>query len=443
VYRSSAGRTIGLLARSSTTVTLLTTMKLTLRSGAPERVLERLLVPPTLTRQSHGRLHPPWNDDFTRVVGVVAVAAVGFFLPSLFIANVPVELWLGYLAAAGTAGVIVGGSFVLLPPGSRAANAAAVLNVCVIAAIGWLLGTYYHQLVLLFVLVVAAHAVVHGIYPGLLAALLGAFLVPYVMQAGQSVNATDPVYALIYLTGAALVPWTAGKLAQRRATALRAQLEVTSSTQRDAVMALARAAEAKDHATGDHVVRVGDIAASLALRSGMSGADAEDLRYAAMLHDVGKLHLPDSVLQKPGALTPDEWEIVKQHTVWGERILGSSAGFELARRVARWHHENFDGSGYPDGLRGESIPLAARIVRIADVFDALSSARPYKDAWSAGRILEEIREGSGSRYDPELAAEMIALFESRILRVPTGDLASTAGVVGSIERRAIVRGVAG
>src|SRR3954451_1068099 len=360
-------------------------MKFTMRPGALERMLERLLVPPTLTRQSHGRLHAPWNDDFTRVVGVVALAAVGFFAPSLVIANVPSDLWLPYLVAAGSAGVIVGGSFVLLRPGSWIANVAAVVNVFVIAGIGWLFGAYYHQLVLLLVLVVAAHAIVHGIYPGLLGALLGAFLVPYVMQAGQPVNATDPIYAFIYLTGAALVPWTAGKLAQRRAAALHTQLELTTATEREAVMALARAAEAKDHSTGDHVVRVGDLAASLALRTGMSPTEAEDVGFAAMLHDVGKLHLPDSILQKPGALTAEEWEIVKQHTIWGERILGSSAGFELARRIARWHHENFDGTGYPDQLRGASIPLAARIVRVADVFDALASARPYKEAWSRER----------------------------------------------------------
>src|SRR5947207_124692 len=106
-------------------------------------------------------------------------------------------------------------------------------------------------------------------------------------------------------------------LAKRRASALKTQLALTTATEREAVMILARAAEAKDHSTGDHVVRVADIAAQLALRTGMSTADAEDLRFAAMLHDVGKLHLPDSVLQKPGPLSAEEWEIVKQHTVWG------------------------------------------------------------------------------------------------------------------------------
>ena len=402
-----------------------------LRPGALERLFERVLVPPVLGDSADGKPLAPWNDDFMRVVGAVAIAAVGFFIPSLLIAGVPPQDWLTYVVAAGVVGVVVGGSFVIVPPSSRLASVAAVVNVLAVAYIGWLFAPYYHQLTLLFVLVVASHAIVQGIYPALLAAALGALLVPYVMQSGQPVNLTDPVYALIYLSGAALVPWTAGRLARRRAAALKSQLQLTTDTEREAVMILARAAEAKDHSTGDHVVRVGDLAAQLALRAGMSTSDAEDVRFAAMLHDVGKLHLPDHVLQKPGPLTPDEWEIVKQHTIWGERILGSTSGFELARKVARWHHENVDGSGYPDGLRGDQIPLPARIVRVADVFDALASSRPYKDAWTVARILDELKAGAGSRYDSEIAREMVALYEGRLLGKP-------AGVVGSIERRSVV-----
>jgi hypothetical protein len=406
-----------------------------IRPGALDRLLERVLVPPVVDDRPHTERHAPWNDDFTRVVGVVALAAVGFFAPSLVIAKVPVEFWLSYLVAAGTAGIVVAGSFVWLPPGSRLASLGAAVNVCAVALIASMFADYYHQLVLLFVLVVAAHAIVHGIYAGLLAALLGSVLVPYVIQAGMPVNVTDPVYAFIYLSGAALVPWTAGRLAQRRATALHTQLALTTVAQREAVMALARAAEAKDHATGDHVIRVGDIASALAQRAGMTATQAEDLRFAAMLHDVGKLHLPDTVLQKPGPLTTDEWQAVKQHTIWGERILGASDGFELARRVARWHHENFDGTGYPDGLARDAIPLAARIVRIADVFDALAHARPYKDAWTIERVLTEIRHGAGTLFDPELAAEMIALVEAHAMP-------AAPGAIGLVERKSIVAGVA-
>jgi hypothetical protein len=401
-----------------------------IKPGALDQFLERVLVPPVLRGERKAGAHAAWNDDFTRVVGIVALAAVGFFAPSLPVAGVPSELWLPYLIAAGIAGLVVGGSFVVLPTGSRVAPLAAIVNVVAVAAIAWLFSAYYHQLVLLFVLVVAAHAIVHGIYAGLLAALLGSFLVPFVIQAGQPINATDPIYAFIYLSGAALVPWTAGRLAKRRATALAKQLELTTSTEREAVMALARAAEAKDHSTGDHVVRVGDIAAALALRTGMAATDAENLRFAAMLHDVGKLHLPDTVLQKPGALTADEWEMVKQHTIWGERILGSSDGFVLARSVARWHHENFDGTGYPDGLARDSIPLVARIVRVADVFDALAHARPYKEAWDLERVLDEIRGGAGTLFDPELAEELVAMADARAI-------VASPGVIGVVERKSI------
>jgi putative two-component system response regulator len=153
------------------------------------------------------------------------------------------------------------------------------------------------------------------------------------------------------------------------------------------------------------------MSAELGLRTGMTPAQAEDLRFAGMLHDVGKLHLPDSVLLKRGPLTRAEWALVKQHTIWGEKILGSTEGFELARRIARWHHENFDGSGYPDGLAGSRIPLEARIVRLADVVDALQSERPYKAAWDLERTLDEVRIGSGRMFDPELAKELLAMFE--------------------------------
>jgi putative two-component system response regulator len=130
-----------------------------------------------------------------------------------------------------------------------------------------------------------------------------------------------------------------------------------------------------------------------------------------MLHDVGKLHVPDRILRKPGRLTRAEWRIVQQHTIWGERILGSTDGFEMARTIARSHHENIDGSGYPDGLAGDAIPLVAKIVRIVDVFDALRSDRPYKPAWELDRCLEEIERDAGKVFDPDLAAEFLRLFE--------------------------------
>ncbi len=391
-----------------------------------ERLLEVIFVPPVRGPKSAGETQSGsdvpvvWIDDFRRVVAVVSIAAVGFLLPSLFLANVPPEKWLVFLAAAASAGLFVGGSFYVFGSGSPWAIPAAAINSGIIAWLAVLYHPHYNELGLLYAMIVSGHAIVHGIRPALMASLLGAILIPYVMQAGQPINASDSGYALIYLTGAALIPWTASRLARRRAAALRQQLAATLATEREAVMILARAAEAKDHVTGDHVVRVGDIAADLGRRTGMSTTEADDLRFAGMLHDVGKLHVPDHLLSKNGPLTDDEWVLVKQHTIWGERILGSSDGFELARVICRSHHENWNGSGYPDGLRGDRIPLSARIVRLADVFDALRSERPYKQAWAMERCLEEIMAGAGKLFDPDLTKELVALFEGQPLTLGVG-----------------------
>ncbi len=177
--------------------------------------------------------------------------------------------------------------------------------------------------------------------------------------------------------------------------------------QRDGMVALARGAEAKDTDTGDHVVRVQLLAEELARATGLDAERAADIGWSAMLHDVGKLHVPDRILLKPGPLSADEWEIMRRHPVWGAEILAQGEGFEIARRIARWHHENIDGSGYPDGLRGERIPLEARIVRIADAFDAMTHPRPYQSARSVEWALEELARYAGSQFDPELAALFI------------------------------------
>jgi putative nucleotidyltransferase with HDIG domain len=173
--------------------------------------------------------------------------------------------------------------------------------------------------------------------------------------------------------------------------------------QRDGMVALARGAEAKDTDTGDHVVRVQLLAEELARATGVDAERAADIGWSAMLHDVGKLHVPDRILLKPGPLSADEWAIMRRHPVWGAEILAQGDGFEVARRIARWHHENIDGSGYPDGLRGERIPLEARIVRIADAFDAITHQRPYKPARGIEWALDELARCAGTQFDPELA----------------------------------------
>ena len=177
------------------------------------------------------------------------------------------------------------------------------------------------------------------------------------------------------------------------------------------VQRLGRAAEYKDNETGMHVLRMSHFAHALALAIGCSPAWADDLLHAAPMHDVGKIGIPDAVLLKPGPLTETEWQVMRQHPVIGAEIIGEhdSGILQLARSVALTHHEKWDGSGYPQGLRGADIPLAARIVAIADVFDALTSERPYKRAWSVDDAMAHIQAQSGKHFDPQLVPVFLSL----------------------------------
>ena len=177
----------------------------------------------------------------------------------------------------------------------------------------------------------------------------------------------------------------------------------------DAIYMLAVASEAKDADTGQHVRRIEKYTRALAQAAGENETDAERLGHSAILHDVGKLYVPDNILQKPGPLTNDERATMQQHTIVGEQILSTRPFFDVARRIARSHHENWDGSGYPDGLRGESIPLGARMVRIADVFDALTHRRVYKDAWPGQLALDAIEKQTARSFDPRLVSVFIGV----------------------------------
>jgi hypothetical protein len=181
--------------------------------------------------------------------------------------------------------------------------------------------------------------------------------------------------------------------------------------QRDGMVALARGAEAKDTDTGDHVVRVQAISTELARAAGLAPETATSIGWSAMLHDIGKLHVPDRILLKPGPLDRAEWDVMRLHPVWGAEILAHGAGFEVARRIARSHHENFDGSGYPDGLTGDAIPFEARIVRLADAFDAITHGRPYQAARPVDWAMQEIARHAGTQFDPELATLFLELLE--------------------------------
>lgn len=182
------------------------------------------------------------------------------------------------------------------------------------------------------------------------------------------------------------------------------RLDELKQTRLQIVQRLGMAAEYKDNETGLHVIRMSHFSRVLALAAGFSENAAEELLNAAPMHDVGKIGIPDAVLRKPGKLDEQEWAVMRQHVEIGARIIGehSSGLLKTAHVIALAHHEKWDGSGYPRGLRGEEIPIEARIVAIADVFDALTSVRPYKEAWPVEEAVTLLREQSGQHFDPLL-----------------------------------------
>ena len=182
------------------------------------------------------------------------------------------------------------------------------------------------------------------------------------------------------------------------------RVEELRETRLQIVQRLGLAAEYKDNETGLHVIRMSHYSRVLALAAGFSEAQAEELLNAAPMHDVGKIGIPDAVLRKPGKLDGEEWEVMKQHAQIGADIIGEhpSGLLRMAREIALNHHEKWDGSGYPRGIGGAEIPVEARIIAIADVFDALTSERPYKKAWSVEEAVQLLREQSGRHFDPEL-----------------------------------------
>ncbi|WP_045221254.1 HD-GYP domain-containing protein [Desulfonatronum thioautotrophicum] len=214
---------------------------------------------------------------------------------------------------------------------------------------------------------------------------------------------------------------------------VRERTSELEETRRQVMQRLSRAAEYKDNETGNHVVRVGEISALLARAMGLSEQDCEQLRDCAPLHDVGKIGIPDHILLKPGKLTDEEMEIMQRHCHYGCEILGPLTGrqsaieicvdpesimyggdnelLRLARVLAMLHHERWDGTGYPFGRKGEEIPLQARIVSVVDVFDALTSERPYKPALPEEDCLEIIRTGAGTQFDPEVVDAFFMVLE--------------------------------
>jgi putative two-component system response regulator len=213
---------------------------------------------------------------------------------------------------------------------------------------------------------------------------------------------------------------------------VRIRTEELASSRMEVVRCLARAAERRDDDTGQHIVRVGRYVGVIAQTLGMSAETVAMLEMAAQLHDIGKIAIPDSILHKPGKLTADEFKRMQTHCEIARSIISPAADrvrsnvdnvgragtslqqestsplMKLASRIAETHHEKWDGSGYPNGLKGHAIPIEGRMTAVADVFDALSSKRPYKEAFPLDKCLEIIREGSGRHFDPMIVEAFMA-----------------------------------
>ena len=168
---------------------------------------------------------------------------------------------------------------------------------------------------------------------------------------------------------------------------------------------------------------------AVARRLGLTGEEIDEVTRAAELHDVGKVGIPDAILEKPGPLTADEWEFMRQHTIIGERMLHMAPALAGVARLVRWSHERMDGGGYPDGLAGDEIPLGARVVAVCDAFGAMTSDRPYRRAVSADEAVAELMRNAGTQFD----GEVVAAFQAELAE-PSGERPASAEAAGLDDR---------
>ncbi|QPJ66192.1 MAG: response regulator [Candidatus Nitrohelix vancouverensis] len=192
---------------------------------------------------------------------------------------------------------------------------------------------------------------------------------------------------------------------------VRARTAELSNTRLEIVHRLGKAGEYRDNETGNHVIRIGCFSACIGKALGLNASECELLRNASPMHDIGKIGIPDSILLKRAPLTDDEWGVMRKHTLYGAEIFSGNESplIKTAHIVALQHHEKWDGSGYPNSLKEEEISLEARIVSICDVFDALTSVRPYKEAWDLGDTLDFMKKNKGSHFDPAVYEKFLSV----------------------------------
>lgn len=198
---------------------------------------------------------------------------------------------------------------------------------------------------------------------------------------------------------------------EKKTQEVKAQHEKLDKISMQIVKALSGAIDAKDTYTNGHSTRVADYSRKIAERAGFSARQQDDIYMMGLLHDVGKIGIPGSIINKPGKLTDEEFEKIKTHPALGEGILKNITEFPQLAVGARWHHERYDGKGYPDGIAGEDIPTEARIIAVADAYDAMSSRRSYRDVLAQNVVREEMAKGRGTQFDPDFADIMLAMID--------------------------------
>ncbi len=316
--------------------------------------------------------------------------------------------------------------------------AAAVLTFSV-----FFTGGIHSHLLIVYPLLIAFGATVLDVRLSLLVALVAAVsaALPLALQGW------DPAYARQLLVLTAVVGF-GGYLPARVRIALTHETELAESRRREleqsyvsTIAALATALDAKDRYTEAHSRETAALALAVGRRLGLIDDRLKFLEYAAYLHDIGKIGIPGHILHKPGPLSPEEFEVMKEHPVIGERIVGSVPFLSPVRSIVRAEHERFDGAGYPDGLAGAEIPLEARIILACDAFHAMATDRPYRNALPKSRILEELRSQSGKQFDPIVVSALLAVIESEevIVSAHSKDARALAPAVTSTGPRSWVQ----
>jgi len=347
-----------------------------------------------------------------RALGAVLVLAAVFFLRDSFPGAVPVM--------AGAIFFLFYNTFVVIPLFMRspiaARNVGVSLDTITIAVASLAVAAEERSadvqtdIWLIVMILVVATVLRFGPRVGMSLGLFWcSWLVIYSLVSGATWGDAAIRATTILIVGGAVFSVT-DKLRKREELVAEGKRGLEAQN-RETFLMLASVVEARDETTGQHLRHVESSATLLAQAAGLSEREATELGEAAVMHDVGKAGVPDKILMKPGPLEEAEWDVVKRHTVLGEEILGDREAFTLARQIARSHHERWDGSGYPDGLRGEDIPLAARITAVVDMYDALRSQRPYKPPWSPEEAFAELERARGSQLDPALVDAFLTLLE--------------------------------